>query len=198
MENPIPSEIEFVHVSSFNKDEDMDKACIATAHTILINNVSDDLTMTTALYCSKRNPSAHKVAYFEDESLVDLLKQHCPEVECTPSVAVEMLAKSAFDPGSSLLHHDLLDVKEGQAQFSVDLPASVGKISVEKLFLGLKKQYNATFIGFASSHESQQLNVNPKFDQEVRAGDKIFYIADTRINGIQWSTLQQINTRIDG
>jgi len=49
-------------------------------------------------------------------------QQHCPEVECTPSVAVEMLAKSVFDPGSSLLHHDLLDVEEGQAQFSVELP----------------------------------------------------------------------------
>lgn len=189
MENPLPSEIDFVHVDSFNKDEDMDRACIATAHTILINNVSDDLTMTTALYCSKRNPTAHKVAYFDDESLVGLLNQHCPEVECTPSVAVEMLAKSAFDPGSSLLHHDLLDVKEGQAQFSVDLPSSIANISVEKLFIGLKKHYNATFIGYSSSSNSQDINVNPNFNEIVRAGDKLFYIAETRIKGIQWSAL---------
>lgn len=109
IENPMPGVIDFVKVQSFNQDEDMDRACVDSAATILIDNPSDDLTMTTALYCSKRNPSAHKVAYFEDESLVALLQQHCPEVECTPSVAVEMLAKSAFDPGSSLLHHDLLD-----------------------------------------------------------------------------------------
>jgi len=191
MENPLPSHIEFVKVSSFNKDEDMDKACVDEAHTIIINNVSDDMTMTTALYCSKRNPQAHKVAYFDDESLVELLQKHCPEVECTPSVAVEMLAKSALDPGSSLLHHDLLDVEEGQAQFSVNLPSSVNDMTVERLFLGLKQHYNATFIGYASVHNANKITVNPDFTEQVQAGDKVFYIADKRINGINWARLLQ-------
>ncbi|MDT0628928.1 potassium channel family protein [Alteromonas sp. W364] len=189
IENPRPSEIEFVRVASFNQDEDMDRACIETASTILIDNPYDDVTMTTALYCSKRNPSAHKVAYFEDESLVGLLQKHCPEVECTPSVAVEMLAKSAFDPGSSLLHHDLLDVEEGQAQFSVDLPLMVNPVSVEALFLGLKKQYNATFIGYAAAEDANQITVNPDFSAVVTPGDKIFYIADQRINDVDWNSL---------
>ena len=189
IENPRPSEIEFVRVSSFNNDQDMDKACIETARTILIDNPYDDVTMTTALYCSKRNPSAHKVAYFDDEGLVDLLQKHCPEVECTPSVAVEMLAKSAFDPGSSLLHHDLLDVEEGQAQFSVKLPANSDAIKVESLFLGLKRQYNATFIGFAASENKNQISVNPDFEDEVNPGDKIFYIAENRIKHVDWNAL---------
>jgi voltage-gated potassium channel len=189
IENPRPSEIEFVHVSSFNQDEDMDRACVATAKTILIDNPYDDITLTTALYCSKRNPKAHKVAYFEDESLVGLLQQHCPEVECTPSVAVEMLAKSVFDPGSSLLHHDLLDVEEGQAQFSVELPSMMNDLSVEKLFLGLKKQYNATFIGYSSPQRVNQISVNPNFDDVVKAGNKVFYIAEHRINNIDWNSL---------
>jgi voltage-gated potassium channel len=189
IENPRPSEIEFVRVASFNKDEDMDRACIDTASTILIDNPYDDITMTTALYCSKRNPEAHKVAYFEDESLVALLQQHCPEVECTPSVAVEMLAKSAFDPGSSLLHHDLLDVEDGQAQFSVNLPSSINELSVEKLFFGLKKQYNATFIGYSSPHKVNEILVNPDFTDVVKPGDKVFYIAEHRINNVDWNSL---------
>ncbi|MBF7074813.1 two pore domain potassium channel family protein [Glaciecola sp. MH2013] len=187
IENPRPSEIEFVRVSSFNKDEDMDMACIESASTILIDNPYDDVTMTTALYCSKRNPTAHKVAYFEDEGLVSLLQKHCPEVECTPSVAVEMLAKSAFDPGSSLLHHDLLDVEEGQAQFSVDLPIDTKNLSVEALFIGLKKRYNATFIGFAAADNANKITVNPDFGDEVHPGDKIFYIAVQRINNVDWN-----------
>lgn len=189
IENPRPSEIEFVHVSSFNQDEDMDRACIATASTILIDNPHDDLTLTTALYCSKRNPKAHKVAYFEDESLVALLQQHCPEVECTPSVAVEMLAKSVFDPGSSLLHHDLLDVEHGQAQFSVNLPSTINDIRVETLFLGLKKQYNATFIGYSAPEKVNKISVNPDFNDIVRPGNKVFYIAEHRINNIDWNSL---------
>ncbi len=189
IENPFPGSIEFVKVDSFNKDEDMDKACVDQASAILIDNPHDDMTMTTALYCSKRNPSAHKVAYFDDESLVALLQQHCPEIECTPSVAVEMLAKSAFDPGSSLLHHDLLDVYEGQAQFSSTIPNDVNGILCETLFYQMKERYNAIFIGIACATERNNINVNPPLDTVVNAGDKIFYIADKRINNIDWKSL---------
>jgi len=190
--NPFPSQIEFVHVDSFNTDEDMDKACVETASTIVIDNPRDDMTMTTALYCSKRNNKAHKVAYFEDENLVPLLQQHCPEIECTPSVAVEMLAKSAFDPGSSLLHHDLLDVDEGQAQFSATIPESVDAISVKNLFYQLKTDYDAIFIGVAGNHDIHKIIVNPPLTSTLNAGDKIFYIAENRIRNIDWAAF--INT----
>ena len=184
--NPFPSIIEFVRVDSFNKDEDMDKACVESAATILIDNPKDDMTMTTSLYCSQRNKKAHKVAYFDDESLVKLLQQHCPEIECTPSVAVEMLAKSAFDPGSSLLHHDLLDVHEGQAQFSATIAAHADPISVKNMFYILKQQYEAIFIGVASNHDMNKIVVNPPFSVTLQPGDKIFYIAEHRINNIDW------------
>ena len=184
--NPMPGDIEFVKVDSFNQDADMDRACVANASTILIDNPQDDLTMTTALYCSQRNKKAHKVAYFEDESLVGLLQKHCPEIECTPSVAVEMLAKSAFDPGSSLLHHDLLDVYEGQAQFSSTIPEGIESISARNLFFHLKEKYDAIFIGLAGNEDIHKIVVNPPLNTFLNAGDKVFYIADNRINNIDW------------
>ena len=112
VENPLPDQIEFIKVTSFNQDEDMDRASIDKAAVIIVDNPQDDLTMTTSLYASHRNPDSHILAYFKDESLVKLLTEHCPNVECMPSVAVEMLAKSAFDPGSSKLHFDLLSAYE--------------------------------------------------------------------------------------
>lgn len=188
IENPMPGEIEFVQVNSFNRDEDMDRASVATASTILIDNPMDDLTMTTALYCSQRNPKAHKVAYFDDETLVPLLQKHCPEVECTPSVAIEMLAKSAFDPGSSRLHHDLLDV-HGQAQFSMSVPSGIENVDTESLFYNLKKHYNATFIGYSKAEDAQNVVVNPEFNITLNGDDKIFYIAEKRINSLDWASL---------
>lgn len=187
--NPMPGVIEFVKVDSFNKDEDMDRACIAKARTILIDNPQDDVTMTTALYCAKRNPDAHQVAYFDDESLVGLLQDHCPKIECTPSVAVEMLAKAAFDPGSSMLHHDLLSVEEGQAQFSVKIPDTSPAISVAKLFINLKRKHNAIFIGYAPDGQVKEMVVNPPLETTLNAGDTLFYIAERRINAINWSSL---------
>lgn len=184
--NPMPDDIEFVKVTTFSNDLDMDRACVASAKVILMDNPEDDLTMTTALYCSQRNPQAQMVAYFNDESLVPLLQKHCPNVECTPSVAVEMLAKAAFDPGSSLLHHDLLDVDEGSCQYSVSIPGHVSPLLVSKLFIGLKRDYHATLIGLSRASNSLSIMVNPELDQIVYPGDKIFYIADERIQRFDW------------
>ncbi|WP_018983069.1 potassium channel protein [Salinimonas chungwhensis] len=187
--NPLPGQIEFVHVESFNKDTDMDRACISEASVILIDNPSDDLTLTTALYCTKRNPEAHQVAYFTDDNLVTLLQTHCPNVECTPSVAVEMLAKSVFDPGSSMLHHDLLSVDEGQAQFSVALPKDCGQLTVGQLFINMKKHYDAIFIGFAPGGVYKNMVVNPDFDVTLSPDDKVYYIASARVKNIDWQKL---------
>lgn len=189
VENPMPGKIEFVKVTSFNKDEDMDKACIGAASVVIVDNPQDDLTMTTSLYVSQRNPNSHILAYFQDESLVKLLTQHCPNVECMPSVAVEMLAKSAFDPGSSVLHHDLLSVEEGQAQYSVKVPDDIQKTNVENVFLHLKQQYDATFIGLAKSQNLKDIELNPSLDTPIGGGDKLYYIAERRILNINWTSL---------
>ncbi|NVK54047.1 MAG: two pore domain potassium channel family protein [Alteromonadaceae bacterium] len=190
--NPMPGKIEFVKVESFNKDEDMDKACINSASTILIDNPLDDLTMTTALYCAQKNPTAHQVAYFNDESLVKLLQQHCPQVECTPSVAVEMLAKAAFDPGSSSLTHDLLSVDdEGQAQYSVVFPSTLQPMSYQQLFMGFKRHYDATIIGCALAKKQRSIKLNPSLDTVIAPGDKLYYIAKKRINDLNWSSLTE-------
>jgi voltage-gated potassium channel len=184
--NPMPNDIEFVKVTTFSNDADMDRACVADASVILMDNPEDDLTMTTALYCTQRNPRAQMVAYFNDESLVQLLQKHCPNIECTPSVAVEMLAKAAFDPGSSLLHHDLLDVNQGNAQYSVTVPDGVPLLTVRQLFSAFKRDYNATLIGLSKSKQKLSIQVNPNLNDVVQGGDKIFYIADERILHFKW------------
>ncbi|BDX07862.1 potassium channel family protein [Planctobacterium marinum] len=189
VENPLPGQIEFVKVTSFNQDEDMNNTSIDSAATIIVDNPQDDLTMTTSLYASHRNPNAHILAYFQDESLVKLLTEHCPNVECMPSVAVEMLAKSAFDPGSSKLHFDLLDVYAGQAQFSVAVPELEKAINTGNLFTEFKKQYDATLIGLAKAQDLKNIELNPASDSQVGSGDKLYYIADKRITNIDWQAL---------
>lgn len=195
IQNPMPGKISFVKVSSFNHDEDMDRAGITRASTIIIDNPEDDLTMTTALYASKRNPQAHKVAYFDDESLVELLQLHCPEVECTPSVAIEMVAKAAFDPGSSILHHDLLCVKDGQTQFSFSFDKrfeeALRNCNIETLFFALKQQYDATLIGICNQQDTKSLTVNPPFCTAVTSNDKVFYVGRHRITDEEWLRLIQ-------
>lgn len=187
IDNPMPDQIGFVRTRSFSDDADMTRACIDSAASIIIDNPEDDITMTAALYAYSRNPNAHMIAYFQDEKLGKLLRSHCPTVEYTPSVSVEMLAKAAVDPGSSYLHHQLLNVSEGMTQYSLLVPKLAQPITVKDLFLRFKTDYDATLIAIQQTYDAQ-LQINPKFETEVHQGMTVYYIADERINNFNWST----------
>ncbi|WP_299018313.1 potassium channel family protein [uncultured Photobacterium sp.] len=183
IENPLPGEVEFVRVASFTDQEGMVRAGIDSASCILIDNPEDDITLSAALFCTSKNPKAHLLAYFKDEALSQLLKQHCPNAECIPSVAVEMLAKAAVDPGSSELHHELLSTTEGMTQYSVRYPANSPSTTIEALFATFKQDYEATLIAIDTG---DGVELNPSLQREVPPGCKLFYISDERVNNFRW------------
>ena len=189
MENPLPEDIGFVKVTSFTNDKEMKRAAIDRASGIIINTQSDDMTMTTALYCYSVNQSAHTIVYFSDDMLSNLLRQHCPDIECMPSVAIEMQVKALMDPGSSALHQELLNATHGMTQYSVVYPDGQESISIRDLFYGLKSQYDATLIGVTDSVRNP-IDLNPAFEKIVLPGNTLFYIADDRIKNFDWEGMR--------
>jgi voltage-gated potassium channel len=187
IENPMPEEIGFVKVDSYNNDEQMDLACLDRAATIILDTPEDDVTMTAALYCASRNKHAHLIAYFNDESLSKLLKSHCPNVECTPSLDIELLAKASMHPGSSVLHHDLLNVQEGMTQYSIRYPDNAKSVPLRDLFLPLKEHYESILIAVGNGKGA--VTLNPPMSQMILPGTTIYYIADERIDGLDWEKL---------
>lgn len=188
MENPFPRDIEFIRTESFSDEEGMNRACVQHASCIVIANNTDEESMTSALYCSGVNQSAHKIVYFNNEKLKDVLKKHCPDIEVTPSVSVEMMAKATVDKGSSALHETLLNASHGMTQFSVLLPKESNSISVKSLFLEMKQRYDATLIA-SSEPSSGTVDLNPGLETIINPGSTIFYIAKQRINNIDWEAL---------
>lgn len=188
MDNPLPGEVEFVRASAFNDDHDMARACLADASTIIIDTAQDDFTLTAALYTYGQNSDAHIIAFFRDDSLARLLKEHCPTIECTPSISTELMVKAAMDPGSSCLHRELLSVDEGMTQFSVEYPQGLPEISVRDLYIPLKEQYGATLIAVDLDSDGRP-EVNPGLDQRVKTGCTLYYIADNRIHSFDWAAL---------
>nr|WP_086938497.1 ion channel [Thaumasiovibrio occultus] len=184
MENPLPSEIGFVRTETFTNPATAEKLNLRHAKTILVDNPEDDITLSATLYCSGLNTNAHILAYFHDEALVGLAKQHCPNVECIPSVSAEMMAKAAIDPGSSSLHHELLSTDKGMTQYALQYPTDLDGCLVRDLFDKFKSDYNATIIGLINPNGPTQLN--PTLETQVESGARLFYIADDRITNIQW------------
>ncbi|MBB3063447.1 ion channel [Microbulbifer rhizosphaerae] len=180
IENPLPERIDFVRVESFSHAETMQRAALDRASRIIIDNPLDDVTLTTALYCDKVSPDSHKTAYFQDESVGELLRAHCPKIECIPSVAVELLAKSSLDPGSARLHRQLLDSTYGMTQYSVPYQGEAA-LPVGGLFDHFKHNLAATLIGVRRAGE-QKVDINPALDETVEKGDTLYYISAERLD----------------
>ncbi|WP_391089646.1 ion channel [Vibrio sp. NH-UV-68] len=186
IENPLPGEIGFVKVNSYTDRQEMEKAAIDKASCIVVDNMEDDITLSAALYCTNINPTAHLLAYFKDEALSHLLSQHCPNAECIPAVGAEMLAKAAVDPGSSALHQELLASTRGMTQYSTIYPQDLEAISVDVAFDFMKRHYQATLIAL---DVGQGIELNPDLDREITPGAKVFYIADERIEHLNWRSI---------
>ncbi|MGR5133584.1 potassium channel family protein [Vibrio alfacsensis] len=188
IENPLPGEIGFIKVNSYTDAQEMKNANITSANCIIVDNLSDDITLSAALYCASVNPDAHLLAYFKDEALGRLLSQHCPKAECIPAVGAEMLAKAAVDPGSSALHQELLASTRGMTQYSVIYPENQPPTSVETIFGFIKKRHQATLIAFDLGHG---IELNPDLEAAVPANTKLFYIADERIDDFAWTDMNE-------
>lgn len=180
MENPMPGHIEFVRAESFSHKDTMARANLAHASRIIIDTPMDDVTLTTALYCDKVSPNSHKTAYFQDEDVGDLLHVHCPNIEIIPSVSVEMLARSSMDPGSALLHKQLLDNTYGMTQYSLAYE-NPSTLNFELIFSHFKTKLDATVIGVKRKN-NDHIDLNPAINTEVNQGDLLYYIAANRID----------------
>jgi voltage-gated potassium channel len=188
MENPIPGTIEFVRALTLNDADELERASITEASTIIIDCARDDQTLSAALNIYNLNASAHMIAYFRDESLSKLLKQHCPTAECTPSVSTEMMVKTAMDPGSSILHHELLNATTGMTQYSIIMPENLPEISVRDLYVPLKENYGATLIAVDLDNDGKP-EVNPTLEKRIKPGCAIYYIAENRLKDLDWSAI---------
>ena len=78
------------------------------------------------------------VAYFDQQSVADLLKAHFANAECNVSLSIEMMVRSAQDPGSSRVQRQLLSTLEGPTQFSLRVPENAAAVNYGTLFSKLK------------------------------------------------------------
>lgn len=183
--NPLPGEIDFVRVASYTDSALIERTCLDEASSVIVDAESDHQTLAIALFVNTVNQAANLAVYFKDTDMEPLLTSVCPQAEVIPSVAVEMLAKSASDPGSSALHKELLDVGFEQTQYSDLVPEAFVGQQVEQLFMALKQHNDATLIG-VKYPKDRDVRVNPKLSDTIESGARFFYIADDRIKSFNW------------
>lgn len=182
IENPLPHKVLFVRGESFAQPSLLKRAGVSSAERILIYGRSDEQTLATAFAVLSHKPIGHVVVHFNSEESADLLHRHHPQVECTRSLAVDMLVRAAQDPGISRVTADLLSINSGPTEYSLRLPHAADIARFGDLLLRFKQHYNATLLGFAREGDGGGLRLNPRFDEPVGGGDLLYYMADARID----------------
>ena len=191
MENPLPDITSFVQGPSLGSPDVLYRAGLANADKIIVLGDDDSETLATALAVGAINERAHMVAHFDRAASADLLHAHCPQAECNVSISIEMLVRSAQDPGSSRVQRQLLSTLEGPTQFSVQVPDAVAGARYGHLFTAFKQRYDATLFGVADSETGQDLVMNAPNDHPVNAGQILYFMARERIKAeeIDWAAL---------
>ena len=144
---------------------------------------SDDRTLATCLSIAATKTHAHIVAWFENQEMVTLLQSHCPQIECDSNISMELLVRSAQDPGSSRVQQQLLSTLVGPTQYSMRVPDNFAGTSFGQLLEFFKVRYEAIVLGVADSTTGNNLHLNPPSSYRVKAAQVIYYIAAQRICG---------------
>ena len=191
IENPMPDQVRFVRGTALNTPDLLHRAAVANAKFIIALGHSDNETLAAALGAAAVNSDVHIVAYFDQQSFADLLKAHCLHAECNVSLSIELMVRSAQDPGSSRVQRQLLSTLEGPTQFSLQVPAHAKRFTYGELFSELKTKHDATLFGVAESTLGDDLILNAPSDHRVDPGMILYFMAAERIKSthIDWATL---------
>ncbi|MER2491375.1 potassium channel protein [Catenovulum sediminis] len=195
-EHPMQEHLEWVDyakLTSYTTEHELKRIAIDKADRVIIYADTDDQTLTTALKLSVSvKADCHITAWFHDQSKVDLLRAHCPNIECSSSRIAESLVRSMQDPGASRVQEQLLSGLCGDTQYAIQIPDEVKQpFKFEQVFNGFKKLHDATVLAIAKERNGNQLEVNPELDTLVNPGDYIHYIGNYRLRAadIKWSQM---------
>jgi len=194
MQNPFPDNehVSFVKLSAFSDKKELDRISISKAKRIIIDGKSDDETLSIALSIATfASKDANISAHFLDYTKAELLKMHCPHIECSIDNSAKMMVRSMQDPGSSQVTEQLLSTLTGATLYCLQTPDIGLEVEFGKLFNNLKTQHEMILIGLSHFKNGDDMQLNPPLDKIVTGGDYLHYIANERIDldTIDWQNL---------
>lgn len=179
LDDPDPR-VRYVKAIALTSADDLRRAGVASARSIAIYADSDSETLAAALAVTALAPEAHIVCWFEEAEPAGLLRQHCPRVECIVAAGPEMVSRSLRDPGASQVITALTsNLDEGATLYGMKWRhADTGFKAAAEAFLAR----GATLLAIQSGADREPV-FNPDHASPVRAGDRLYYVASTRIAG---------------
>jgi len=194
IQNPFPDNINvsFVKVRAFSDKKELDRIAIGKAKRIIVDGKSDDETLSIALSIATFTAQEANIsAHFVDPTKAQILKMHCPHIECSIDNSAKMMVRSMQDPGSSQVTEHLLSTLSGATLYCLQTPALEKEVEFGLLFNSLKSNYGMTLIALSHFKNGDDMQLNPASEQVIKSGDYLHYIANERITSedIDWKNI---------
>ncbi|MFT6984926.1 MAG: voltage-gated potassium channel [Psychromonas sp.] len=194
IKNPFPdnNEVAFARLRAFSDQDELKRIALSKARRIIIDGQSDDETLSIALsIATYASADANISAHFFDKSKADLLKIHCPQIECSIDSSAQMMVRSMQDPGSSQVTEHLLSTLNGATLYCLQAPELEKPIQFELLFNSLKRNHGMILIALSHFKNGDDMRLNPPPESVIKGGDFLYYIANERFaaNEIDWRGL---------
>jgi len=194
MTHPFPNNliVSFVRLRTFSDKKELERIAISKASRIIIDGKSDNETLAIALSIA---PFAAKdatiTANFFDKGIAELLKMHCPYIECSVVNSAQMMVRSMQDPGSSQVADQLLSTLSGATLYCLKVPKLEIPILFDQLFNQLKSKYSIILIGFSHFKNGDDMKLNPDPSMLINTSDYLHYIGNERVilNEMDWKNL---------
>lgn len=178
-DNPVGDYADYVRTQRLADPEALERAGLGGARAVVVRGADDDETLAAVLIAGDCAPSAHIVAYFDDERTARMVKQRRPRVEAISSLSEELLSRSARDPGSSELTARLLSGSSSDTAFGLAVPPLRTAVRYGDIFVLLKRQHGATLVGLA--HDGVT-DLNCHDDVVLTGGETLYYISAHRLD----------------
>jgi len=194
IQNPFPDNIDvsFAKVRAFSDKKELDRIAISKAKRIIIDGKSDDETLSIALSIATFTAQEANIsAHFVDPTKAQILKMHCPHIECSIDNSAKMMVRSMQDPGSSQVTEHLLSTLSGATLYCLQTPTLYKEVEFGLLFNSLKSNYGMTLIALSHFKNGDDMQLNPASEQVIKSGDYLHYIANERISSedINWQNV---------
>lgn len=191
IQNPFPDNqhVSFAKLRTFSDKKELDRVAISKAKRIIVDGKSDDETLSIALSIATfASKEANISAHFFEPSKAQLLKMHCPHIECSIDNSAQMMVRSMQDPGSSQVTKQLLSTLSGATLYCLQVPEGELTLQFGELFSYLKTQNGMILIGLSHFKNGDDMQLNPSLETVIKSGDYLHYIANERvdIDSISW------------
>lgn len=196
MTHPFPQllDVEFAQLESFTDQNELTRIAMAKASSIIVDGENDEMTLAMALSASSHAAkTAHISAYFHEESKAELLRAHCPNVECASSRHAEILVRTMQSPGASLVHEQLFSTLEEATLYCLTLE-NIPAMTVGDVFQPLREKYSMTLMAIADDEKGAGFKLNPTMETALNNGQVLHYIANERIrqHEINWADVLRL------